>query len=50
MKNGKILLSFIVIFSIMSTAMLIMSIIGLNTDNSIIMLVGLIAFFCVPLA
>lgn len=45
MKNGKILLSFIVIFSIMSAAMLIMSIVGLNIDNNIIMLVGLIAFF-----
>ncbi len=45
MKKERILLSLIVIFSIMSVATLIMSIVGLNTDNSIIMLVGLIAFF-----
>ena len=45
MKKEKVLAALIAVFSIISVAVLIMSIVGLNTDNDVIMLVGLVAFF-----
>ena len=50
MKKEKILAALIAVFSIISVAVLIMSIVGLNTDNDVIMLVGLVAFcvFLIP--
>ena len=45
MKKEKIFVLLIAVFSVLSMAVLIMSIVGLNTENDVIMLVGLIAFF-----
>lgn len=45
MPKEKTLKILIATFSVLSVAVLIMSIVGLNTENDVIMLVGLIAFF-----
>lgn len=45
MKKEKILAALIAVLSVLSVAVLIMSIVGLNTENDVVMLVGLISFF-----